>query len=308
MTAITFANRVVLVTGGGRGLGEAYCRELARRGAAVVVHDNGADTAGSGHDPAPASAVADAIMATGGRAVACTSDASTEDGGREAVDLAVREYGRLDAIVANAGIIHDGPLSDWSTERFEALLRHHLLAAFHVVRPGFTVMKDAGYGRLVFVSSAAGIFGQPGLVGYATAKAGMLGLMNVAALEGAEFGITANAILPMAGTRLADALMGEAARTADGREFLDTLRVDQVAPVVAYLASDACKMTHNALSAFRGRVAALQIGVTEGWFSPTGRFTAEDVAKHMGEIADTTRLSVPSSIFDEMSIALRVPD
>jgi len=174
--------------------------------------------------------------------------------------LAVREYGRLDAIVANAGIIHDGPLSDWPTERFEALLRHVLLAAFHVVRPGFTVMKDLGYGRLVFVSSAAGIFGQPGLVGYATAKAGMLGLMNVAALEGAEFGITANAILPMAGTRLADALIGEAARTPDGREFLDTLRVDQVAPVVAYLASDACKMTHNALSAFRGRVAALQIG------------------------------------------------
>ena len=305
MTAISFANRVVLVTGGGRGLGEAYCRELARRGAAVVVHDNGADTAGSGHDPAPAGAVADAITAAGGRAVACASDASTEDGGREAIDLAVNEYGRLDAIVANAGIIHDDPLSDWPTERFEAVLRHHLLAAFHVVRPGFSVMKEARYGRLVFVSSAAGMFGQPGLVGYAAAKAGMLGLMNVAALEGAEFGITANAIMPMAGTRMADALMREAAQTPDGREFLDTLRVDQVAPVVAYLASDACKMTHTALSAFRGRVAALQIGVTQGWFSPTGRFTAEDVAKHLGEITDNTRLSVPGSIFDEVAIGLR---
>ena len=230
MTEISFRDRVAIVTGGARGLGAAYCQELARRGAAIVVHDNGADTSGHGHDPAPAHDLAAAIMADGGRAVACASDASTEDGGRAAVDLAIREFGRLDVIVANAGIIHDDSLEDLPTERFESLLRHHLLAAFHVVRPGFAVMKRAGYGRLVFVSSAAGIFGQPGLTGYATAKTGMLGLMNVAALEGAQFGITANAIMPMAGTRMAVALMREAAETADGRAFLDTLRVDQVAP------------------------------------------------------------------------------
>lgn len=190
-------------------------------------------------------------------------------GGRAAVDLAVAEFGRLDAIVANAGIIHDDPLPDWPTERFEALLRHHLLAAFHVVRPGFAVMRDAGYGRLVFVSSAAGVFGQPGLTGYATAKTGMLGLMNVAALEGAAYGIRANAIMPMGDTRMAMALIGEAGRTADARAFLETLRLDQVAPVVAYLASESCTLTHRVLSAFRGRVAALQIGVTGGWFAPT---------------------------------------
>lgn len=302
MTEISFRDRVAIVTGGARGLGAAYCQELARRGAAIVVHDNGADTSGHGHDPAPAHDLAAAIMADGGRAVACASDASTEDGGRAAVDLAIREFGRLDVIVANAGIIHDDSLEDLPTERFESLLRHHLLAAFHVVRPGFAVMKRAGYGRLVFVSSAAGIFGQPGLTGYATAKTGMLGLMNVAALEGAQFGITANAIMPMAGTRMAVALMREAAETADGRAFLDTLRVDQVAPVVAYLASDACAETHTVLSAFRGRVAALQIGVTRGWISSTGRLSAEDVAAHLSEITDPADLLVPGSIFDEMAI------
>lgn len=300
---IAFTGRVVLVTGGARGLGEAYCHEMARRGAAVVVHDSGVETDGSGGDPGPADDVAAAIRAAGGRAVACASDASTEQGGRAAVDLAVGEFGRLDAIVANAGIIHDDPFPDWPTERFEALLRHHLLAAFHVVRPGFAVMRDAGYGRLVFVSSAAGVFGQPGLTGYATAKTGMLGLMNVAALEGAVYGINANAIMPMGDTRMAAALMGEAGQTADAREFLETLRLDQVAPVVAYLASEQCTQTHRVLSAFRGRVAALQIGVTRGWFSADGAFDAEDVAANLDQILNPAGILVPDSIFDEVEHA-----
>ena len=302
MTEISFTDRVAIVTGGGRGLGEAYCRELSRRGAAVVVHDNGAGTDGVGGDPAVAQAVVAAIEADGGRAVACVSDASTEDGGQAAVDLAIREYGRLDVIVANAGIIHADPICDWPTERFEALLRHHLLAAFHVVRPGFTLMKQAGYGRLVFVSSAAGVFGQPGLTGYATAKTGMLGLMNVASLEGSEFGITANAIMPMADSRMGDALLGEAGSTPEARAFRQTMRTDQVAPVVAYLASEACTQTHTVLSAFRGRVAALQIGVTRGWRSPDGDLSAEQIAEHLNEITDTTELLVPGSIFDEIAI------
>lgn len=301
LNSVSFTDRVVLVTGGGRGLGAAYCREMARRGAAIVVHDNGTDTSGRGEDPAPAQEVVAAITAVGGRAVACAEDASTESGGQLAVDLALREYGRLDAVVANAGIIHDDAFEDWPSDRFEAVLRHHLFAAFHIVRPAFSVMKKARYGRIVLVSSAAGVFGQPRLAGYATAKTGMLGLMNVLALEGAEFGITANAILPMAATRMALALMADAAETPDGRAFLDTLRVDQVAPVVAYLASEACTRTQLALSAYRGRVAALQIGVTRGWNSQTPVVAAEDVAAHLDEITDSKDLLVPKSIFDEMA-------
>lgn len=300
---ISFADRVVIVTGGGRGLGAAYAVELARRGAAVVVHDSGASPDGTGSDPGPAVKVAADIVAAGGRAQACITDASTPEGGRAAIDLAITHFGRLDVVVANAGIVHSGPFEDWSTERFEAQLRHHLLAAFHVVRPAFAMMKAAGYGRLVFVSSAAGVFGQPGLVGYATAKTGMLGLMNVAAIEGAEFGITANTVMPMADTRMASALLGEAAETPDARGFLETLRVDQVAPVVAYLASEHCMMTHTVLSAFAGRVAAVQIGVTHGWSRPGLRFTAEDVEAHLPEIMNADQILVPQSIFDEMSYA-----
>jgi NAD(P)-dependent dehydrogenase (short-subunit alcohol dehydrogenase family) len=297
---ITFSDQVAVVTGGARGLGAAYAKELARRGAAVVVHDLGGTTEGHRADPRPAQSVAAEINASGGRAVACTTDASTPDGGEASVSLAVETYGRLDVVVANAGIAHCDPFPDWPTERFEAVLRHHVLAAFHVVRPAFAVMKSARYGRLVFVSSAAGVFGQPGLAGYATAKAAMLGLMNVAAIEGAEFGIKANAVMPMGDTRMAAHVLGDAADTADGRAFLETMRLDQVAPVVAYLASRQCTSTHAVLSAFCGRVAALQVGVTQGWFSPGGNFTAEDVAANLPEIMATDGLLVPANIFDEV--------
>lgn len=206
---IDFQGRVAIVTGGARGLGAAYVRELAQRGAAVVVHDLGGAPDGKGADPRPAHEIVESIAAAGGRAVACTTDASTSEGGRASVQAAIDNFGRLDAVIANAGIIHSDELAEWPTERFEAHIQHHLLAAFHVIKPAFAVMKSAGYGRLVFVSSAAGVFGQPGLAGYATAKTAMLGLMNVAAIEGAEFGIKANAIMPMGDTRMARALMGE---------------------------------------------------------------------------------------------------
>jgi NAD(P)-dependent dehydrogenase (short-subunit alcohol dehydrogenase family) len=297
---IEFTGRVAIVTGAGRGLGEAYAKELATLGAAIVVHDLGVEPDGTGADPNPAQRVAGEIRDQGGRAVACITDASGEDGGQASVDLALTEFGRLDVVVANAGIIHSDPLPEWSTERFEAQLRHHILSAFHVVRPAFSVMKSAGYGRLVFVSSAAGVFGQPGLTGYATAKTGMLGLMNVAAAEGVEFGITANAVMPMGNTRMASALLGEAARTPEAQDFLSTMRVDQVAPVVSYLASEQCTLTHTILSAFCGRVAAVQIGVTPGWFSADGSFSAEDVAANLGAITDVGDMFVPNNIFDEI--------
>jgi NAD(P)-dependent dehydrogenase (short-subunit alcohol dehydrogenase family) len=300
MSTVSFEDRVVIVTGGGRGLGAAYSREVARRGAAVVVADNGCDLDGNGHDPVPAHDVAAAIVSEGGRAVPTTEDLSTEKGGQMAVDLAEREYGRLDAIIVNAGNVFNAPIEDWPADRFKSLLRQHLVAAFNVLRPGFAVMKRAGYGRVVLVSSAAGVFGQHGMLGYAGAKTGMIGLMNIVSIEGAESGILANAILPMARTRMADAVAGVGADDPDGSAFLDTMRQDQVAPVVAYLASEACTATQTVFSAFMGRVAAVQIGETRGWMAPGGSFSAEDVAAHLPEILDTTGLLVPRTLYDEM--------
>lgn len=300
MSDIDFRGRVAIITGAGRGLGRAYAHELARRGAAVVVHDSGADVRGEGHDPAPAEAVVNEIVAAGGSAVACAIDASTESGGRAAVETALDAFGSVDVAVANAGTIYSDPYPDWPTAQFEAILRHHVHSAFHVTRPAFAAMKSAGYGRIVFVSSAAGVFGQPGLTGYATAKTGILGLMNIAAIEGAEFGITANAVMPMGNTRMASALLDEAAESPEAQAFLNTFRLDQVAPVVAFLASEECTLTHMVLSAFSGRVAALRVAVTPGWVSPTGSFTAEDVQRELATITDTEGMFVPDSIFDEI--------
>lgn len=297
---IDFEGRVAIVTGGARGLGAAYARELARRGAALVVHDLGGSPDGSGSDPGPAHDVAHDISAAGGRAVACTTDASTPEGGCASVRAAIDNFGRLDVVVANAGIIHSDELDQWPTDRFEATIKHHLLSAFHVVKPAFAAMKAASYGRIVFVSSAAGVFGQPGLAGYAAAKTAMLGLMSVAAIEGAEFGIRANSIMPMGDTRMAKALMGEVGETPEARQFLETMRLDQVAPVVAYLASEQCSLTRTALSAFCGRVAALRVGVTKGWIAPGGSFSAEDVLAHLDQITDPEDMLLPNSIFDEI--------
>jgi NAD(P)-dependent dehydrogenase (short-subunit alcohol dehydrogenase family) len=307
MNTVSFTDRVVLVTGGGRGLGAAYSREVARRGASVVVADNGCDLDGNGVDPAPANDVVAAIVADGGRALACVEDVSTEKGGQMAVELAEGEFGGLDAIIANSGNVFNAPVGDWPSDRFESLLRHHLLGAFHVVRPGFELMKSAGYGRIVLVASAAGVFGQHGMLGYSTAKTGMLGLMNILSLEGSDYGIAANAIMPMARTRMADAVTGAGADDPDGSAFLDTLRQDQVAPVVAYLASEACTQTQTVFSAFMGRVAALQIGLTRGWTAPDGSLSAEDVAEHIPEITDATDILVPRTLYDEMGYVM-APD
>jgi hypothetical protein len=142
------------------------------------------------------------------------------------------------------------------------------------------------------------------MLGYSTAKTGMLGLMNVLSLEGAEFGIKANAIMPMARTRMADFVTGAGAQDPGGSAFLDTLRQDQVAPVVAYLASEACTQTQTVFSAFLGRVAALQIGITRGWTAPGGSLSAEDVLEHLPEILDTTGLLVPRTLYDEMGYVM----
>lgn len=298
-TEISLEGRSAIVSGAGRGLGRHYALELAARGASVVVHDSGADVAGRGYDAGPAEATVDEIVAAGGRAVACTVDGSSADGGREVVELATKTYGRVDVVVANAGTLIPHAYPDWPGEDFESLLRNHLAGAFHLTRPAFAVMKDASYGRLVFVSSAAGMFGSADLAGYAAAKTGMLGLMNTAAIEGNEFGIRANAIMPMGNTRMAGALMGEAAETPEAQAFLNTLRLDQVAPVVAFLASEQCTLTRTVLSAFSGRVAALRIGVTQGWISPTGSLTAEDVRDNLDAILEPEGTWLPASMGEE---------
>src|SRR5277367_7141679 len=206
MANLRFDGRVAIVTGGGRGLGRSYAILLASRGAKVVVNDPGGSLDGEGVDSGPAECVVNEITAAGGQAVACTESVITPEGGDAIVRTALEHYGRLDILVHNAGNVRRGSLKAMSYDDFDAVLDVHLRGAFNVVRPAFPVMCQAGYGRIVLTSSIGGLYGNHGVANYAAAKAGLIGLSNVVALEGAADGVLCNVIVPSAVTRMAEGL------------------------------------------------------------------------------------------------------
>ena len=297
MADVSLNDQVAVVTGARRGLGRSYALELARCGAAVVANGRqGSD----GLDELVAE-----IEGEGGRAVACSSDVDTRSGGKAVVDKALEHFGRLDIVVNNAGILRTGYFEDLADREIDAILDIHLKAPVYVTQAAFPVLRENGYGRVVNTSSNTA-FGMAGLAHYAAAKAGIIGLTKSLALEGAADGILVNCVLPNAATpamendpvpgfeedtRFVDAFM-----TVAGRHHAEL-----VAPLVAYLASSACKLSGEAFSALGGRYARVFYGVTEGWFSP------RDAAVTPGDIADrieeVTRIDdgflVPNKIRDE---------
>ena len=294
---LDFADQVVVVTGAGRGLGRLYALELARRGAAVVVNDVGGTMGGDGSDPAVAAQVVAEIEAGGGQAAASHDSVASPEGGRAIVDTALSGFGRLDAVVSNAGIFHTLPFEELSPEDWRRMIDVHLHGGFHLAQPAFTAMRRQGSGRFVFVASSAGLFGQPHSAHYAAAKAGLVGLANVIAIEGAEHGILANTVLPFGTTRMVTETIGDIES-----EFLRAIEPALVVPLVVYLASRACTVTHHNYSACAGRYARAFVGLAEGWLAPSGTApTAEDIAAHWDAVSATDPYTVPTSIFDEVA-------
>lgn len=271
-----FDGRVAVVTGAGRGLGRAYALLLAARGARVVVNDVGGGIPGGDSDIGVAGSVAEEIVAAGGQAVANVDSVATADGGRSIVDTALDAYGRIDVLVHNAGNVRYAPLTEMSYEDFDSVLDVHLRGAFHVVRAAFPVMREAGYGRVVLTSSIGGLYGNRNVANYAVAKAGVIGLSNVVALEGAEFDVKSNVIVPAAVTRLADGL--------DTSKY-PPMEPELVAPAVGWLAHESCSISGEMLVALAGRVARAYIAETPGVYQP--EWTIEDVGARIGEIRDT---------------------
>ncbi len=292
MTNISLDGRVAIVTGAGGGLGRAYALELARHGAAVVVNDTGAAVDGTGSQVSAAEAVVEEIVAGGGTAVACDASVATQVGGEAIVAAAVDAFGRVDVVVNNAGILRDRTFSkiDWAD--FDAVHAVHLRGAAYVSQPAFRLMREQGYGRLVFVSSNAGTFGNFGQSAYGSAKAGIIGLSNVLAIEGERAGILSNVVCPVAKTRMTESLL-------DAGEALDPTHV---APLVVYLASEACTQTHMVFSAGAGHFARVFTGLTAGWsVEPGRRATAADVADHLEQVLDTSSFTVPMSAGEELA-------
>jgi NAD(P)-dependent dehydrogenase (short-subunit alcohol dehydrogenase family) len=273
MADLRFDNRVAVVTGAGRGLGRAYALLLASRGARVVVNDTGSALTGVGADPAPGQQVVAEITAAGGDAVACIESVATPEGGQAIIGAALDHYGRIDILIHNAGNVRRGSLREMSYEDFDAVIDVHLRGAFHVVRPAFPLMCEAHYGRIILTSSIGGLYGNHGVANYAAAKAGLVGLANVVALEGAADGVLCNVIVPSAVTRMAD---------GSDISVYPPMGTDLVAPVVGLLAHETCPVTGEMLIAIAGRVARAVVAETPGVHRP--EWSIENVAEQIDAV------------------------
>lgn len=298
---IDFKGQVAVVTGAGRGLGRLYALEMARRGAAVVVNDLGGTSRGEGADASVADQVVAEIKAAGGTAVASHDSVSTAEGGESIVGLALDLFGRVDVVINNAGIFEFLPFENMTGEAWQRMLNVHLDGSFHVTQPAFRAMAKQGYGRIVFISSSAGMFGMPANSHYGTAKAGLVGLSNALAIEGEKYGILVNSVLPTGFSRMVAEQIGVRYDEADRSEFHAAIDPELVMPMVVYLASRACTLTHHNFASCAGRYSRVFVGLSEGWLAPSGtKPSVEDIAAHEAAITATERFSIPASLRDEL--------
>ena len=287
-----FDGKVAIITGAGGGLGRQHALLLASRGALVVVNDLGGALDGSGSDKGAAQKVVDEIVDLGGVAVADTNSVSTPEGGAAIVKSAVDAYGRVDIVINNAGILRDKSFHNLTPDLMNPVFDVHLKGAFHVTQPAFVLMREQGYGRIISTSSAAGVFGNFGQANYGAAKMGLVGFMRVLAVEGAKYNIKANAIAPLALTRMTESLFSGA--------MAEKLQPELISPIVAFLAHEDCPVSGEVYSVGGGRVARVFIGETPGYFN--ANLTMEDVRNNFEQIRNEDGYIVPANISEETAM------
>ncbi len=259
--------RIVIVTGAGRGIGRAHAMELARHGAKVIVNDIGAEADGRGYSSGPANEVVEAIVRMGGEAIANGDDVADFKGARRLIDSAIETWGHLDVLVNNAGFVRDRMFVSTSEEEWDAVIRVHLRGHYATAHHAAVYWRDLAKkgkpldARIVNTSSGAGLLGSVGQGAYSAAKAGIVGLTLVQAAELGRYGVTVNAIAPAARTRMTEAVFAKTMKKPDSEEAFDAMSPDNVAPLVAWLAStDSKGITGQVFEIAGGRVS-----VAEGW-------------------------------------------
>lgn len=272
-------DRVIVVTGAGGGLGRAYAQFLAANGALVVVNDLGGARDGSGAGTSMADNVVEEIRAAGGRAVANYSSVASDEGAAEIVDTALTEFGAVHGIVSNAGILRDGAFHKMTPENWDSVIKVHLYGGYNVIRAAWPHMRRQEFGRIVVATSTSGLYGNFGQANYGAAKAGLVGLINTLAIEGAKYGITANAVAPLAATRM----------TADvaPQEVLDKLDPRLVAPAVGHLMSASNTDTGSVFVVGGGLVQRVALFQNDG-VTFTEVPTLDEIADKWPEISDMT--------------------
>ena len=289
MADLGFDNKVAIITGAGGGLGRQHALELARRGARIVVNDLGGSLDGVGHADGPADQVVAEIEALGGEAIANTDSVATPEGGEAIVASAVEAFGTVDIVINNAGILRDKTFHNMTPELIDAVIDVHLRGAFYVTQPAWVIMRDKGYGRVVNTSSNSGILGNFGQSNYGAAKMGLVGFTRVLANEGRKYNIKANAIAPVAKTRMTEELLGA---------FGDKLAAEEVTPTVCYLAHEDCPVTGEIYSVAGGSVSRFFIGLTPGYYK--NGHTVEDVRDNFDLIRNEEGYIVPDGPNDEL--------
>lgn len=276
--------KVAVVTGAGRGIGRGVAKLLASQGAAVVVADVGASLDGDGEDMTPAAKVVEEISELGGRAVASYHSVATIEGGANIVKTAIEQFGRLDIVVTAAGILRDRMLFNMSEQEWDDVMGVHLKGTFSVVQPASKIFKEQGSGRIVTFSSVSGLYGYGGQANYGAAKDAIAGFTRVVAKDLARHGVTANAISPGAQTRMTDSIPDSTKDMRKG-EFLSapegtlTTEPDQVAPMIAWLASDqAADVTGRIFHTVGNRISLMNSPEQGRSIYKAGRWTVEELA------------------------------
>ena len=295
MADLGYDGKVAVITGAGGGLGRSHALELAKRGALIVVNDLGGSVDGQGESHTAAQQVVDEIKAAGGEAVANYDSVATAEGGKAIIQTALDTFERIDIVINNAGILRDAAFKNMTPELLEPVIDVHLKGAFYVTQAAWQHMRDQNYGRIVNTSSAAGIFGNFGQTNYGAAKAGLVGFTRVLAVEGAKNNIKANAIAPVAKTRMTEDLLGAMA---------DGLSPEFITPVVAWLAHEDVPVSGEVYSCGGGHVARVFTAVTQGW-TDTESLTVEDIRDHFDEIRNEDGYAVPANLTEELMGTLK---
>jgi NAD(P)-dependent dehydrogenase (short-subunit alcohol dehydrogenase family) len=279
MADIRFDGKVAIVTGAGGGLGREHALELARRGARVVVNDLGGSMDGSGGSSDAARKVVEEIEAAGGEAMANGSSVTDDAGVELMVKSAMDAWGRVDILIANAGVLRDKSFSKMEIADFEFVLNVHLMGTVKPARAVWEIMRAQNYGRIVVTTSSSGLYGNFGQTNYGAAKLGVVGFMNTLKLEGQKNNIHVNAIAPVAATRMTENLMPP--------EIAKRLAPQYVTPGVVFLCSEEAP-TGAILTAGAGAFALARIHETEGVYLGEGGLSVEEVRDNWAKIADET--------------------
>jgi NAD(P)-dependent dehydrogenase (short-subunit alcohol dehydrogenase family) len=295
MDEMSYRDQVVVVTGAGRGLGAEYARAFAARGAAVVVNDLGTSILGDETSAEPAAAVAEEIRGRGGRAVATFGSVATQEGAAETIDAAISEFGRLDTLVNNAGIIRMRPFEEVTIEGIQQHLDVHLLGTVRMTKAAWPHLAERGTGRVVNTISG-GIFGLPSLCEYGPAKGAVFALTRSLALEASQVGIHVNAVAPQGSTRM----LKSAGLAPELRAELDRLmRPELVVPAVLFLGHKTCELNGETLAASGGTVCRIALTYNDGITDPS--LTPETIRDRIDEVMDTTSTRVWTNANDRYS-------